>query len=66
MSQGGEGLKVKTKISITNPGMPMEEKCSLSISVSDLRNEAEAKDVLRKLLPPLAKVSGQAVLAEVE
>lgn len=42
----------------------MDEKATLTISISDFEDEAEAKKALKTLQPLLTKLSGQALLTE--
>ena len=54
-------MKYKVKLSIADPG-DIEQTCSISITISGIDTEAEAKKILGQVMPRLAKVSGQGTI----
>jgi hypothetical protein len=59
--------QVKHRITISSdPEHPNDERCSLTISITGLSSESEAKQIIRKLSPSLAKYTGQATLTSEE
>lgn len=56
-------MKIKTKIGIDEPMNTLKTSASLSISISNINTEAEAKQILKKLQPTLVKITGQTILS---